>query len=96
MLYNQIQEAAAAIRSRWAKATRVGVILGTGLGALAQDIATDAIMRSRRMIGCPIGRGDATRALVRATVPRIEVPSLMVTVPTGVPAPGAMGLTIAV
>ncbi len=42
MLYDQIQEAAAAIRSRWAKTPRVGVILGTGLGGLAQDIATDA------------------------------------------------------
>jgi purine-nucleoside phosphorylase len=39
MLYNQIQEAAAAIRGMWAKTPRVGIILGTGLGALAQDIA---------------------------------------------------------
>jgi purine-nucleoside phosphorylase len=41
-LYDQIQEAAAAVRGRWAKKPRVGIILGTGLGALAQDIATDA------------------------------------------------------
>jgi len=41
MLYDQIQQAAAAIRERWAKTPRVGIILGTGLGALTQDIATD-------------------------------------------------------
>jgi purine-nucleoside phosphorylase len=42
MLYEHIQEAAAAIRSRWAKTPRVGIILGTGLGALAVDISADA------------------------------------------------------
>lgn len=42
MLYDQIQDAAAAIRSRWKKTPRVGIILGTGLGALSQDIQTDA------------------------------------------------------
>jgi purine-nucleoside phosphorylase len=41
MLYDQIQQAAAAIRTRWAKTPRVGIILGTGLGALAQDITAD-------------------------------------------------------
>jgi purine-nucleoside phosphorylase len=41
MLYDQIQEAAAAIRGEWSKKPRVGIILGTGLGALAQDIAAD-------------------------------------------------------
>jgi len=41
MLYDQIQEAAAAVRAKWAKTPRVGIILGTGLGALAQDIAAD-------------------------------------------------------
>ena len=41
MLYDQIQEAAAAIRARWGKSPRVGIILGTGLGALAEDIAAD-------------------------------------------------------
>src|SRR6476659_8343531 len=41
MLYDQIQQAAAAIRARWSKTPRVGIILGTGLGALAAGIATD-------------------------------------------------------
>lgn len=42
MLYDQIQEAAAAVRAEWAGVPRVGIILGTGLGALAQDIAAEA------------------------------------------------------
>ena len=37
-LYDQIAEAAAAVRSRWNGAPTIGVVLGTGLGALAQDI----------------------------------------------------------
>lgn len=41
MLYDQIQEAAKAIQSRWAGSPRVGIILGTGLGALTQDIQTE-------------------------------------------------------
>ena len=38
-LYDQIQEAAAAVRSKWAKTPSVGIILGTGLGKLADEIA---------------------------------------------------------
>lgn len=38
MLYDQIQEAAAAIRSRWSGAPRAGIILGTGLGGLVEEI----------------------------------------------------------
>jgi purine-nucleoside phosphorylase len=38
-LYDQIQEAAAAVRARWGGKPRAGIILGTGLGALTQDIA---------------------------------------------------------
>jgi purine-nucleoside phosphorylase len=41
-LFDHIQEAAAAIRGEWPKKPRVGIILGTGLGALAEDIAADA------------------------------------------------------
>ena len=40
-LYEDIQVAAAAVRARWHKAPRVGIILGTGLGTLARDIVTD-------------------------------------------------------
>jgi purine-nucleoside phosphorylase len=38
MLYDQIQEAAQAIRSRWPGTPRAGIILGTGLGGLVEDI----------------------------------------------------------
>jgi purine-nucleoside phosphorylase len=37
-IYNQVQEAAAAIRERWAEVPRAGIILGTGLGGLADQI----------------------------------------------------------
>jgi purine-nucleoside phosphorylase len=40
-LYDQIQEARNAIRARWAGQPQVGIILGTGLGGLAEDIATE-------------------------------------------------------
>ncbi|HXG12552.1 MAG TPA: purine-nucleoside phosphorylase [Gemmataceae bacterium] len=41
-LYDQIQEAKAAIQARWAGRPRVGIILGTGLGGLTDDIETEA------------------------------------------------------
>src|SRR5262249_13055105 len=37
-LYDQIAEATAAVRARWNGRPTVGIILGTGLGALAEDI----------------------------------------------------------
>jgi len=37
-----VQEAAEAVRSRWPGAPTVGVVLGTGLGALAKEIAAEA------------------------------------------------------
>jgi purine-nucleoside phosphorylase len=40
-LYDQIQEAKAALQARWRGAPRVGIILGTGLGGLAEDIKAD-------------------------------------------------------
>jgi purine-nucleoside phosphorylase len=42
MLFDQIQEAAEKIRSKWAGPARIGIILGTGLGALVQDITAEA------------------------------------------------------
>ena len=42
MLYDQIQEATKAIRAKWSGSPRVGIILGTGLGALARDIQEEA------------------------------------------------------
>ena len=37
-----VQEAAAAVRSRWTGSPTVGIVLGTGLGALASEIAAEA------------------------------------------------------
>src|SRR5947209_15970253 len=42
MLYDQIQEATQALRQRWNGSPRVGIILGTGLGALAREIQAEA------------------------------------------------------
>ena len=41
-LYEDIQDATRALRARWSGTPRIGIILGTGLGALAQDIEAEA------------------------------------------------------
>ena len=41
-LFDQIEESVAAIRSRWDQTPKVGMILGTGLGALAEEIDAEA------------------------------------------------------
>jgi purine-nucleoside phosphorylase len=41
-LYDQIQEAKVFIQRRWATKPRVGIILGTGLGGLGEDIEAEA------------------------------------------------------
>jgi purine-nucleoside phosphorylase len=43
-LYDQIEEAAAVIRAKWPHAPTAGVILGTGLGKLTEDIQTDVVI----------------------------------------------------
>jgi purine-nucleoside phosphorylase len=43
-LYDQIQAAATAVRSRWDQRPRVGIILGTGLGSLAQQIEQPVVL----------------------------------------------------
>ncbi len=40
----QIHEAAAVIRRKWDRSARVGIILGTGLGGLAQQIEAEATL----------------------------------------------------
>ncbi|MFO0926839.1 MAG: purine-nucleoside phosphorylase [Gemmataceae bacterium] len=42
-LYDQIQEAARAIRARWVREPRIGIILGTGLGGLVEEIDAEAV-----------------------------------------------------
>jgi purine-nucleoside phosphorylase len=41
-LYDQVQEAARAIRARWPAQPRAGIILGTGLGGLTEDVQAEA------------------------------------------------------
>lgn len=41
-LYEQIEQAAAAVRKRWSGTPSVGIILGTGLGGLVGEIETQA------------------------------------------------------
>jgi purine-nucleoside phosphorylase len=43
-LFDQIQEAGNHIRSKWQGTPSVGIVLGTGLGALAQDIDAEATL----------------------------------------------------
>jgi purine-nucleoside phosphorylase len=42
--WNHVQEASQAVRTRWSGAPRVGIVLGTGLGALAHEIEAEAIL----------------------------------------------------
>lgn len=41
-LYDTIQDAVASVRAHWQGTPRVGIILGTGLGHLTEDIKTEA------------------------------------------------------
>jgi purine-nucleoside phosphorylase len=41
-LYDQIQQATQAIRAKWSGRPRIGVILGTGLGGLAEEVQAEA------------------------------------------------------
>ncbi len=43
-LYDQVQEARQAIGKRWPAQPKVGIILGTGLGGLAEDIQAEATL----------------------------------------------------
>jgi purine-nucleoside phosphorylase len=43
-LFDQIQDAATAIRSRWPGTPTAGIILGTGLGKLTEDIANPTVI----------------------------------------------------
>jgi purine-nucleoside phosphorylase len=43
-LFDQVQEAASSIRTKWPHTPAVGIILGTGLGKLAEEITTEAVI----------------------------------------------------
>ena len=40
--WDDVQEATRSVRARWDGTARVGLILGTGLGALAEEIVAEA------------------------------------------------------
>ncbi|MBX6314700.1 MAG: purine-nucleoside phosphorylase [Isosphaeraceae bacterium] len=42
--WEHVEQATQAVRSRWAGPARVGIILGTGLGALAEEITAEAVI----------------------------------------------------
>jgi purine-nucleoside phosphorylase len=42
--WDDVQEAAAAVRARWPGRAQVGIVLGTGLGALASEITAEAVL----------------------------------------------------
>jgi purine-nucleoside phosphorylase len=44
MLFDQIQEAAAAVRAKWPTTPAAGIVLGTGLGGLAAEIAGPTVI----------------------------------------------------
>jgi len=43
-LATQISDAVAAVRGRWARVPRVGIILGTGLGGFAKQVEAEAVI----------------------------------------------------
>jgi purine-nucleoside phosphorylase len=43
-LFDQIQEAAAFVRGQWKGTPAAGIILGTGLGKLTEDVAAEAVL----------------------------------------------------
>jgi purine-nucleoside phosphorylase len=53
-LYDQVQTAAAAVRSRTALVPDLGIILGTGLGGLAREIAVHAEVPYEQIPGFPL------------------------------------------
>src|SRR5689334_2725895 len=42
--WDHVQDATRAVRERWNGAPRVGLVLGTGLGALAEEIVAETII----------------------------------------------------
>ena len=49
-LYGQIEEAVAAIKAKWDKTPQAGIILGTGLGGLVEEIQEEASLDYQEII----------------------------------------------
>jgi purine nucleoside phosphorylase len=66
-LYDQIEQAAAAIRHAWPETPHAGIILGTGLGGLTEEIEVAAILDYEAIPG--FLKPTATRANVAPNRP---------------------------
>jgi purine-nucleoside phosphorylase len=53
-LYDQIQDAQRLIQSKWPGKPRFGIILGTGLGGLAEEIAAEATLQYKDIPHFPV------------------------------------------
>jgi purine-nucleoside phosphorylase len=60
-LYDQIQEASTAIRARWAGSPTVGIILGTGLGGLVEEIEQEAVFAYSELPHFPVSTAPTHR-----------------------------------
>ena len=69
-LYDQIEEAAAAIRAKWPETPHAGVILGTGLGHLAEKIDVAATLEYKDIPNFP--NSTATSHRGRLVCGRLE------------------------
>ncbi|MCI0459237.1 MAG: purine-nucleoside phosphorylase [Gemmataceae bacterium] len=58
-LYDQIEEARQTIRAKWAGKPRVGIILGTGLGGLVEEIQAEAVLAYGEIPHFPISTAPA-------------------------------------
>ncbi|MEO8495616.1 MAG: purine-nucleoside phosphorylase [Planctomycetota bacterium] len=52
-LYGQVEEAVAAIKAKWDKTTQAGIILGTGLGGLVEEIHEEASLEYEEIPNFP-------------------------------------------
>jgi len=52
-LYDQIEEAVAAIKAKWDKTPHAGIILGTGLGGLVDEIQEEASLEYEEIPNFP-------------------------------------------
>ena len=75
-LYDQIEEAAAAIRTAWPETPHAGVILGTGLGGLVEEMEVTATLDYEAIPNFP--KSTATSHRGRLVMGRLEgVPVLV-------------------
>ncbi len=58
---NQVQESVAALRRQWSGRADVGIILGTGLGALAKDIQAEASLAYPEVPHFPVSTVEGHR-----------------------------------